>query len=172
MSTTDILNTIFSGFTAVGTVGAVIVALYVSFKRERPRLSIKMTCYTREPENKPVINFSIANQGKCPINVKSCFVTIMGILCLRVGHYDQNFLKTLIYSESVDIELDYNSCIDTLVAKIKEVYKGEKSKKLLRTWIKNNITFSVNISVSCTVDKFIEGAIFDDIAEKVTAALG
>src|SRR5262245_23328768 len=54
-------------FTAVGTVGAVIVALWLSYKDNKPKLRVNATVGIITPEMKEHLWLSCVNTGKLPI---------------------------------------------------------------------------------------------------------
>lgn len=60
----EILNTIFNGFTALGTVGAIIVALWLSNRDNIPKLSVHATVGVLLPDMKEHLWLSCVNASK------------------------------------------------------------------------------------------------------------
>jgi hypothetical protein len=64
-STTDWITAIGSAFAAVGTVGAVIVALWQS----REKINLKLDCFYREVPNKEALVLVGGNTRRTPVNI-------------------------------------------------------------------------------------------------------
>ncbi|MEV9639493.1 hypothetical protein ABZ756_02195 [Mammaliicoccus sciuri] len=128
------LGNISDWLTSIGTISAVVVALYLSRKDEKPRAKVKASygygiSFCGETTRLPLyISMQIVNTGKVPIHLSECTIQMSRFSKKRMGFVDgdHNVNKMLNSGEYYEHKLMYDP--------IKN-YLNSKRLKRLKTYM-------------------------------------
>ena len=125
------LGSISEWLTSIGTIGAVIVALYLSKKDEKPRAKVKSTVSyvvgmeMNLPRTPIYISLEIVNTGKIPIHLAECTIQMSRFTKKRMTFLDGSHnVKRLLnpgefYEHKLDYEPIYNYLAQSRIRKLK-----------------------------------------------------
>jgi hypothetical protein len=158
-----IITTVSEAFTAIGTVGAVIVALWLSNKDSKPKLKVHATIGILTPSMSETIWITCTNEGKLPIMCSSfafapCIKKSPRIMLTQpLLEICMPMPKLLNYSERVDQNFDVSALASKAFCMFLDTDKMMTRHKLKNFW---------RVIVNTNVGSF-EGTLSDDLIEKI-----
>jgi hypothetical protein len=153
-------------FTALGTVGAVVTALYLSNKNSKPKIKVYATVGVITPEMTEHLWISCVNIGMTPVTCNSFSFAPRMSKPLRIMPIHQleqlstQMPRKLDYSEKADHHFDERFFHDPILLRVLSKYKWLAKIKLKYLW---RVIVNTNIGV-------FEGNLSNDLIEKILSS--